>query len=1159
MKMMSLCVTLLAALAFSPSLLAQSSTGAVVGNVSDATGAVVTGAKVTLRNPATNTSWSSTTNDSGYYEFPLVAPGQYAIEAEHSGFKRFVRTRIDVLVNQRASIDIQLSLGDTTERIEVTSEAPLLDTESSSLGGVVTGRQIVDLPLNTRQVFNLAGLTTGVAFTDMSGEAAIDFNKGINFSVDGSQRQSAKVVLDGLDATIGVNNPSLQGLTAIPSVDAVQEFKIQSNNFTAEFGRAAGGLINVVLKSGTNQVHGSLYEFLRNSAMDANDFFSNSAGVPLGSFRRNQLGGSLGGPVYVPKVYNGRDKSFFFFSLEKQLRRSAYNQSYRGPTDLERAGDFRQTYTATGAAIRIFDPATTVRNADGSFTRQPFADNVVPRVRFSPIATKLLSYYPVPNNAGIGPARQNNLALSDTYQADVTRIDGKYDQVIGSGGRLSWKYSRYNNHFVTPNLFNNIAGGGNVQDMRTHLSGIELTQAIRPTLILNLAFGFSRLENPRDDSSNGFSATALGLPAAIDKVATHAVFPRIAPSGYATLGNTQDVPLRNFATMYQSRASLSTFRGKLSLKTGGEWVVRQVNHSQSGNTGTYNFDRGFTQGPNPLVPTATAGDGLASMLLGLPSGGALNIQPYISTQNHSFAGFVQSDYRATSRLTLNLGIRYEVELPRTERYDRQNSWDLTTVNPISQSIGTTVRGGLRFVNVDGSPRNPLDADWNNVSPRAGFAYRTRANIVVRGGYGIFFGFSPAAAAGVAGQNITGYSSTTSIVGTLDGATPIATMENPFPSGFVLPTGNRLGLQTQLGQDNASVQRQAKTAYMQQWNLNLQRVLPGNIAVEAAYAGSRGTHLQLPVNFSYNQLPDENLALGARLLDLVPNPFYGKIDVGTLASSTVQRRQLLRPFPQFTGVTMAHYPVGQSTYHSMQLRAERRFKAGLSVTGAYTVSKLLTNADAGETFNGPYGNYQNFNRFDLEKSLSSVDVPQRLVVSAVFQLPFGRARKWGAGWNRGVDAVLGGWQISGIGGYNSGFPISISATSTSQSIGAGTQRPNSTGHSAYLDSGRPTAEKLARWFDTSAFVQTPQYQFGNVGRFLPDVRMDGNANWDLAVGKTFAPFGERVTAQLRGEFFNATNSPRFAGPANSINSTVVGTVSGQANTPRQLQIGLRIGF
>jgi hypothetical protein len=331
-------------------------------------------------------------------------------------------------------------------------------------------------------------------------------------------------------------------------------------------------------------------------------------------------------------------------------------------------------------------------------------------------------------------------------------------------------------------------------------------------------------------------------------------------------------------------------------------------------------------------------------------------------------------------------------------------------------------------------------------------------------------------------------------------------------------------------------------------------------VEAAYAGSRGVHLQLPVDFNFDQLPDEYLALGPRLLDLVDNPFFGKIDVGALSARTVQRRQLLRPFPQYTGngVTFAKYPIGQSTYHSLQVRAERRWNSGLSATLAYTACKLLTNADAGETFNGPWGSYQNFNRFDLEKSLSSVDVPQRFVASIVYQLPFGRSRHWGNGWNRALDAVLGGWQVSGIGSYNSGFPIAVSSPAVSQSVGAGTQRPNSTGRSAALESNRPTSARLAQWFDISAFVQPAQYTFGNVGRLLPDVRMDGIGNWDRAVGKTFR-FTERVNAQLRGEFFNASNSPRFSGPATVLNSAAFGTVSSQANSPRQLQVGLRIGF
>jgi hypothetical protein len=374
---------------------------------------------------------------------------------------------------------------------------------------------------------------------------------------------------------------------------------------------------------------------------------------------------------------------------------------------------------------------------------------------------------------------------------------------------------------------------------------------------------------------------------------------------------------------------------------------------------------------------------------------------------------VQDDARVTQKLTLNLGFRWEVEFPRTERYDRQNYWDLNATSPLAAKVNLPLKGGLQFAGANGNPRSPYDTIWSNAGPRFGFAYKAPRDFALRGGYGIFYGISPVGAAGLAGGNVAGFSATTPIIGTIDSVTPFTTINNPFPSGFVLPAGNRNGLLTDVGQGVGSVLRHAKTAYTQQWNFNIQRVIPGNILIETAYVGSRGLNLQLPSNFSYGQLSGEYLSLGSKLLDMVDNPFFGQISVGTLSQPKVQLRQLLRPYPQFNGVNFAKYPIGQSTYHSFQLRSERRFALGLSFLVTYTASKLLTDADAGETFLGPVAAYQDYTNFKLERSLSAIDIPQRLVLSFVCELPWGRAKQWGSSWPAVCQGVLGGWQISGI--------------------------------------------------------------------------------------------------------------------------------------------------
>jgi hypothetical protein len=471
------------------------------------------------------------------------------------------------------------------------------------------------------------------------------------------------------------------------------------------------------------------------------------------------------------------------------------------------------------------------------------------------------------------------------------------------------RYSRLNYTVVSPNYIGNIAGGGSTEAQVSHTGALSFTRIASSSVVADLAVGFTRLEDPRSDSSRGFDVTTIGLPASINAVAQNHVFPRFNPAGYMSLGNTADIPLSNFGNMYSTRGSLSSLKGAHFLKMGFEWQVRQVNQSQGGTTGAYASTAGFTQGPNPLAASAGAGDGWASLLLGTLSTGSLGLVPFVSTQNSYFGFYLQDDWHVTRALTLNLGIRYEVELPRHERYNRQNYLDLNVLNPLSAAVGIPVYGGLEFDGVNGNPTSPYNTDWNNVSPRFGFAYQVTPATVVRGGYGIFYGVPPVGAAGLAGGNVGGFSVSTPMVVSLDGVTPFSTLENPYPSGFVMPSGSAAGLLTQVGQSISSVLRNSATPYSQQWNMNVQRQAPGNLLFEAAYAGSRGVDLQLG-SFSYDALPDQYLALGNHLNDLVANPFFGNINVGVLAQPTVQRKQLLIPYPQFTGVSVPKDTLGQ---------------------------------------------------------------------------------------------------------------------------------------------------------------------------------------------------------------------------------------------------------
>ena len=1137
---------------------AQTFTAELSGTVTDPSGAVVANAAVRAVNVGTNGVTETRTNELGYYKFPYLPPATYQVEVEMAGFKKLVRKGIELHVNQEAQLPLSMEIGQRGELVTITAEAPLLDAASSTLGAVVTGQTLVDMPLNNRQVYQLAQLTPGVIPSGFSSiQDPARFNQAVGFSSQGAQRQGAKVLVDGMDVSLNVSNPSFQGVVSVPSVDSVEEFKVQSNSLSAEFGRTGGGVINVVIKSGTNDFHGGVFEFLRNSKLDANSFFANRQGIPLTSFKRNQYGANLGGPVRIPGVYDGRNKTFFFFGFEKLNERLPRDARQRVPTELERAGDFSQTFTGAGALIQIYDPFNAVRQPNGTFVRPQFPGNRIPTSRFNPVSVKAISYYPTPNSLGIGPAHDGNYAVSKTLVFDTEREDLKIDQKLSETRRLMGKYSRYFASQVSPNFFNNVASAGASQPISTQSAGVDYTQTLGPTLVINAAVGANRLMNIRTENEPSLKdVTALGLPAYLNANASHVVFPNFMVAGFAVLGNAPGNPLVSAATMYTARVSLSKFAGRHSIKTGFEWEVRQVSDTGGGTPGAFAFNVGFTQGPNPLLGSPTAGNGLASLLLGIPANGSLNYVNFVSTQNHYFGGYLQDDIRLTQRLTLNLGARYEVELPRTERWNRGNFLDLNIANPLAAKTGLPLRGGLRFVGVDGNSRYPFDTDYNNIAPRVGFAYQAQKQTVIRAGYGLVYSITPIGASGA--LNNDGFAATTPMVATVDGVTPFNTISNPFPDGFIQSRGAADGLLTDVGQGLSSVVPNAVTPFLHQWNLNLQRQLPGGIVVEAAYAGSRGMHLQM-VNIAYDQLPNQYLALGNTINDLVANPFAGSITQGTLSQPQVQRKQLLRPYPQFTNVVAVKPTIGNSTFHSFQMRVQKRFSAGLSFLASYTNAKLITDADAAETFLGPNAAFQDLYNLRLEKSVGAMDVSQRLVVSLTYELPFGRKKFIGANWHPVVNAVFGGWQVNGIMQFQGGFPIAIQTQSnSSQSIGAGTQRPNSNGKSAKLSAGRPTQAKLDKWFDTSVFSQPALFTFGNLGRVLPDVRTDGANTVDASLFKNFR-IGERAQIQFRAEFFNALNTPQFGMPNTSYGAALFGTVSDQSNVPRQIQMGLKIRF
>jgi outer membrane receptor protein involved in Fe transport len=1110
-------------------LFSQSFTGTILGTVKDTTGGVVPGAEVVVLNTGTNTRSTVLADANGSYTAVLLPPGQYTIEISAPGFKKFVREGIVLQIQQQAQVDAILSVGQVNESVVVTADVTGIESTTSSIGKVVDNRTIVNLPLNTRNVYSLVFLTPGVGGT-------VGNNYGeMRYSVNGARARMLDTLIDGVSASHATVT-GFSGISVFPSVDAIEEFKVMGANYSAEFGRSMGSVLNVVFKSGGNAFHGSAYEFLRNSVLDANNFFDNTRGAKLASFKRSQFGGTFGGPIR-------RDKTFFLVSFEALRERGFANRTFTVPTELERQGDFSRTFASNGNLIQMYNPFTTRPNPSGSgFIRDVFAGNRIPSSMFDPVAVNAMKYYPRPNTTGNPVTNQNNYSQSGSRQNNITQHDYRIDQVISNKERFFARYSTRLNEDVPLVSFPAdiaIAEGRVVQEDHVHGLVADYTNTLSPKTVLNGRLGFSRTLYKYNNQGLGFKPSNLGLPGSIDTAVDRQMFPRFSTGNYVNLGG--DDHRHNAFMSYTALANLTRIMGRHNVKTGFEGRMLRVNVWEASSNGIFNFGAAETQGPNPSQASSTAGNGLASLLLGTGNNGQI-IQGFknVAVQSFYWAAYAQDDWRVTSKLTLNLGLRWDIDTPRTERFDRMNYFDESIASPISG-----LRGGLVFVGRDGRPRYDSPRDTNDFAPRLGLAYQFTPKTVIRAAYGHLFGISHQAAHGTFGTQ--GFRADHLWVTSLDGITPLNLLRNPFPTGFPPATGASSGLLTATGTNVSAFVANTVAPWMRQMSLSIQRELPSGIVLETAYVGTRGFQLfrNGEGGRNINQLWPDKLALGSQLNQLVDNPFFGQITTGAMSARQVSRGRLLRPYPQFETVTPMFESGGSSFYHALQVTGTKRYSHGLQFEGSYTWSK---NIDDGES-------HQNSYDIRNTRALASIDLEHRFVLGFVYDLPFGRGRKLGGGWSRLLDLAIGQWQFNGITNFQSGTPLAISANNTA-GIFNNLTRPNGSGRSGKLEG--PVHQRLNAYFDRTAFSQPVAFTFGNLASRLSDIRSDGVRNFDLSMFKNFRVV-ERVNVQFRAEFLNAFNTPRFGSPNTSVTSSSFGVISSQANSPRQIQFGLKILF
>ncbi len=1117
-------------LAASPAF-AQSSTGLVSGTVRDSTGAVIPNAAINITHLETDRQVTVVTNERGQYVSLPLSVGNYRVEAVLSGFKRAVRRGIKLEVQQNAEVDFVLEVGELAERVEVVADAPLLESSTSSLGRVVDNRRIQELPLNTRNVYDLVRLTPGI-----TGSIAGRFD-GMNWSVYGTRRRSMDILIDGATAT----HPTVTGYTAItvfPSVDAIQEFKVMGAGVPAEFGRSIGTVLNVVYKSGSNDFHGSVYDFLRNSVFDANNFFANRRGEKLASFKRNQFGGVLSGPIR-------KGSTFFMASYEGLRERRLSTQLVTVPTLLQREGNFSETLTRDARPILVFNPLTTSANPSGGFIRDAFRGNIIPRDQMDAAGVNVIRYFPLPNQPGDRFTGRNNYARSGSAALNTNNYDFRVDRQISAAQRTFVRYSQRNLRDVPAVLFPSeltIAEGRIVNEDRAKNMVAEHSYALSANTVWTTRLGVSRTFFPFLNQGIGFAPSSLGLPRIIDTAVDQTMFPTFGVNGYVSLGH-RDHRL-NAGNTYTLSSSLAQTRGAHTLKFGFEGRMFRSNTTElRAPSGEFQFNEAFTQGPDPLRASATAGNSVASLLLGTGRSGDRLFTKYKEEAAQSFylAGYVQDDWRVTSRLTLNLGLRYDLDTPRTERFNRLNYFDPNVRSPLAGRVPgfPDLRGGLIYQGVEGHGRHQYQWDALNFSPRLGAAYRISGRTVLRAAYAHIYAASFKAASGT--DTPYGFRGETPWISTLDGITPLNRLSNPYPNGFTPPRGAADGLLSAVGEGFRPKFADDKVPWTRQWNITVQRELPAQALVEIGYVGTRGRELALE---RYpNQLDPRHMALGSRLNQLVDNPFYTVIPRGILAGPRVRQAQLLRPFPQFDELVGARDTGGSSWYNGLLVSGRKRLSHGIEFEGSYTFSKTL---DVGED---PVQN-----EYDklASRAVAATDITHRTVMSFIYELPFGKGRYWAGDAPSAVQWLVGGWQINGIVSIQSGTPLAISASNTAGIFNPRTSA-NNNGRSGKLTG--PAQQRLERWFNTSVFSQPEPFTFGTAGTRIANLRADGIRNFDLSLFKEFRPL-ERMQVQFRLEALNAFNTPQFAGPNTSVTSTASGQVTAQANAPRQLQFGLK---
>jgi trimeric autotransporter adhesin len=1156
---------LLGALVMAAPLLAQTYHGGLRGAVHDPDG-VTPGVSVTLINEATNATRHTTTNAAGEYAFVNVDPGTYTVKVSMTGYKTIESKGVRIGTQQFLTMDLTLEVGKLEEQVTVEGQATPLETSNASESSTLDEKTLQTLPTAGRNAFFLATITPGVTHTgDPQFVRQQDQTNSSLLQLGGGPRRGNNYTLDGV-SIVDIRNRAV----VIPSIEAVEEVKVQVTTYDAEMGRTGGGVFNMTGKSGSNAWHGSLLGQTRPAGAKSLQFFAQKA-CDNGSGSCDKpdtyyylYGGSIGGPIV-------KNKTFFWGSIEGYKSNTTDDSVVRAPDSRMLSGDFTQS------GVTIYDPLSTVRNPDGTYSRTPFPGNVIPANRISPIATAMAQYWPQ-----AGPATSELVDRSRT-------ATGKLDQIWSDTFRTSAMYAFY--HSVEPQPRSYLKDGQTQEIGANHadpgdgaLYRTVNTVAINNTLnpnsntVAHIRLGYT---NFADDCVPvaGFDPGTLGFsPGFVGQVPVKK-FPYFAIGSYGTDYNGYMFGERTINEIsyysWDANGSVSKLWGRHTAKFGASYRkigVKNFNPAQA--SGSYFFDGQLTSA-DPLNPDNSDPYALAAFLLGYPTTGNIPVAAPINAYINYYAAYAQDDLRVNSKLTLNLGLRYEFEQGLQEKdnqllvgFDRDRSW------PFQVPGGPDLKGGLMYAGVDGYPTHQSDPSKAKFAPRLGFAYNPNPKTVIRGGYGLYW--APHQYAGISSdvlgtRGFTGRTEMQSL--TPDGSRPLPGFDfaNPFPNGIHQPTGSADGILTGAGGQVRVPDQFRKSAYVHQYSFDIQRELPGKLVGEIGYIGGSGRRLGLGGNddatININQLDPRYQALGTALNDQLPNPFYGNPVFGNLSTQpTVSRGQLLRPYPQFGDVLLSQVSGGHSQYHSIVVRLERPISNGWGGRINYTWSSNKNNifGELNQFSNNSGNRNRPLNSYDVESEYahSITEQPHRLNFGLTYELPFGR-NKPHLSEPSFARVLLGGWAITGTGYFQSGFPAAIIQSANNTGLFTRLQRPNVTGTSPATSGNTeshydPNCGCIANWFNPDAWSTAPAYTLGNSPRTETDMRTPFKTQTDVAFQKT-EPVGGSKEIMVRLELINVFNNTQFNGPDMTFGSSSFGTVTATRGFPRLLQIMVRFAF